>query len=327
LNFLKEEPEMLSDLRNRTVGLVICLIAVVSLAVAMPALAAGDEKQVQVKKIVIDCEKEDCAEGHKIVRKVWTGEDGETVELGDEDIVIMKHGGPEGHMKKIVVECEGDDCAEGHKIIRKVWTGEDGETMELGDEDIFIMKGAHHGEHMMDLHKLHGKGGFLGVGLTEMTPELRAHFGVPEDAGVMVSKVMGESAALKAGIQVGDIISGVDGESVGSAGALAKAVGAREAGETVNLELWREGFVQNVAATLEARGAGEGMEKRHVMIFCEEGEDCEGAHELPDLSQYDCGDEEPCEVKVECKEEGCECTVNGQSADCALFPGLPKPSE
>ena len=31
--------------------------------------------------------------------------------------------------------------------------------------------------------------GFLGVGLTELTPELRTHFGVPEESGVMVSKV------------------------------------------------------------------------------------------------------------------------------------------
>src|SRR5262249_4288376 len=30
-------------------------------------------------------------------------------------------------------------------------------------------------------------GGYLGVGLLDLTPELRTHFGVPEEAGVMVS--------------------------------------------------------------------------------------------------------------------------------------------
>src|SRR5437763_1746210 len=31
--------------------------------------------------------------------------------------------------------------------------------------------------------------GYLGVGLVDLTPELRAHFGVPEESGVMVGKV------------------------------------------------------------------------------------------------------------------------------------------
>ena len=41
--------------------------------------------------------------------------------------------------------------------------------------------------------------GYLGVGLTELTPELRTHFGVPEESGVMVSKVEPGSPAEKAG--------------------------------------------------------------------------------------------------------------------------------
>jgi len=31
--------------------------------------------------------------------------------------------------------------------------------------------------------------GYLGVGLIDLTPELRTHFGVPDENGVMVSKV------------------------------------------------------------------------------------------------------------------------------------------
>ncbi|HEY0513278.1 MAG TPA: PDZ domain-containing protein, partial [Thermoanaerobaculia bacterium] len=58
--------------------------------------------------------------------------------------------------------------------------------------------------------------GYLGIGLTELTPELRTHFGVPEEAGVMVSKVEPGSPAEKAGIKVGDILTRVDGNAIKS---------------------------------------------------------------------------------------------------------------
>ena len=49
-------------------------------------------------------------------------------------------------------------------------------------------------------------GKVLGVGLTDLTPELREHFGVGGDAGVMISRVVEDSPAAKAGLRVGDII-------------------------------------------------------------------------------------------------------------------------
>src|SRR5215218_9304074 len=40
--------------------------------------------------------------------------------------------------------------------------------------------------------------GYLGVSLTELTPELRTYFGAPDDAGAMVGKVEAGSPADKA---------------------------------------------------------------------------------------------------------------------------------
>src|SRR5688500_12390489 len=57
-------------------------------------------------------------------------------------------------------------------------------------------------EHVYDSEGTRVRRGYLGVGLTEMTPELRAHFGVPEEAGVMVSSVEDGSPADKAGLKV-----------------------------------------------------------------------------------------------------------------------------
>ena len=54
--------------------------------------------------------------------------------------------------------------------------------------------------------------GFLGVRLIDITPELRAYFGAPRDAGVLVASVEPESPAAKSGLSVGDVIVKMDGE-------------------------------------------------------------------------------------------------------------------
>ena len=94
-------------------------------------------------------------------------------------------------------------------------------------------------------------GGFLGVELTNLSPELRSHFGVPEDQGAMISHVVDDSAAAKAGLEVGDIIVGVDGETVGSSSELGRVVRQREGGEVVAVDYFRDGRLGQAQATLE----------------------------------------------------------------------------
>lgn len=204
-------------------------------------------------------------------------------------------------------------------------TGEgdtDSEVHELGGGPaVHWIASGHHG-------MLHGgKGGYLGVMLTPMTPELRLHQGAPEAAGVLVSKVVEESPAWRAGVQVGDVISAVDGEAVASPHDLMHAIRGRKSGETVTLEVWRNGTVQTLTAAVEEREGSLGQRPhagdagplaRRIEIRCEGG-DCESAH--GSFEPYDCGGAEECEVKVRCTGDGCECTVNGETADCAMIPG------
>ena len=176
-------------------------------------------------------------------------------------------------------------------------------------------------EKKIVIKRMHGMGhggGFLGVGLAPLTSELRAHFGVPEDLGVMVSKVEADSPAARAGIEVGDIITRVGGDDVGSASALAHNVRRREEGETVDLEVWRDGRVEMLSATLAAR---QGFPGHHRMIIhCDGEEDC--AH----LGDFDCGNSEDiggaeeCRVRVVCDGGDCECTANGEEIDCGSLP-------
>ena len=220
---------------------------------------------------------------------------------GDEDKIVV-----EKDVKVIVKkigDCDEDegDC-EHHKV--KVFVGEDGEVHEL-ESGAFAWVGDHHGgHHVRHLRHLggHHGGGFLGVGLTELTPELRAHFGVPEDAGVMVSKVVEDSPASRAGLQVGDIISGVGGEAVASGSALARKIRRHEDGEAATLEVWRDGRVETFTATVEER-------KGHRMMKI-------GGHGV----HYGC-DGGDCEIEIDCGGGDCDCTLNGESVDCRELHG------
>jgi len=162
--------------------------------------------------------------------------------------------------------------------------------------------------------ELFGGGGYLGVQMTDLTPELRTHFGVPEDAGVMVSKVVEGSPAERAGLRVGDVITRVDGEDVDSAIALRRLVSGHEDGDEAVLEIWRAGSAETVTAVLEER-EGHGMFSHGKMFFDRKHD---GAVDM----ELDCGS--GCEVKVECENGDCVCRKNGEEVDCEELHGFHK---
>ncbi|NIM63076.1 MAG: PDZ domain-containing protein, partial [Acidobacteria bacterium] len=56
----------------------------------------------------------------------------------------------------------------------------------------------------------------LGVSLVGVTGDLREHLGAERDEGVLVGRVLEDTPAEDAGVEVGDLIVAVDGEKVGS---------------------------------------------------------------------------------------------------------------
>jgi membrane-associated protease RseP (regulator of RpoE activity) len=95
--------------------------------------------------------------------------------------------------------------------------------------------------------------GFLGLELVEITPELRRHFGVAGEAGVLVGQVASDSPAERAGVRVGDVLTHVDGEEVGSAFGVLRKVRPLTEGQVVGLEVVRDGRVETVSATVTER--------------------------------------------------------------------------
>lgn len=124
--------------------------------------------------------------------------------------------------------------------------------------------------------------GFLGVGLTDLTPELRTHFGVPEESGVMVSKVDSGSPAEKAGVKVGDIISSVDGKAVHSSWDLSARVRDYEEGQQAPLEVWRNGKVMTLTAAITLKERPE-MDMGPLML--KSGDGAELVMHLPSMDK------------------------------------------
>jgi hypothetical protein len=102
-------------------------------------------------------------------------------------------------------------------------------------------------------HRFDGGGSRLGVSLVDITPDLRTHFGAPKDAGVLIGGVEKDSPASRAGLEVGDVVTSVDGEKVESSGRLGRTIRGKSAGETVALEVVRKGASKKLTAKVEAR--------------------------------------------------------------------------
>ncbi|MCL4359794.1 trypsin-like peptidase domain-containing protein [Patescibacteria group bacterium] len=71
-------------------------------------------------------------------------------------------------------------------------------------------------------------------------------------AGAYIAQVIGGSPAEKAGIRVGDIITGVDGARVGSTqtNELSLLISEKKAGQTVRLTIWRNNTTMTLNVTL-----------------------------------------------------------------------------
>ena len=94
---------------------------------------------------------------------------------------------------------------------------------------------------------------YLGVHLLEITPELRQHFGSTPEVGILVSAVAEDSPAAAAGIQVGDVLTTVDGEEVRRTTQVLRELAGREEGETLEVGLVRDRRSRSVAAVLAER--------------------------------------------------------------------------
>lgn len=82
--------------------------------------------------------------------------------------------------------------------------------------------------------------GWLGVSIQDLSPELAAQFGITETKGVLVSDVMEDSPAKKAGFERADVIVEFDGKPMDSPTHLRNAVAQTPLGKKVSIKLIRD---------------------------------------------------------------------------------------
>jgi len=84
--------------------------------------------------------------------------------------------------------------------------------------------------------------GYVGLGLYSLTPSMWEGLGQPRDfKGAYVGSVTPGGPADRAGAQVGDVILSVNGRAVATSTEATRAVAAAQPGETVRLEVLRDG--------------------------------------------------------------------------------------
>ncbi len=155
--------------------------------------------------------------------------------------------------------------------------------------------------------------GYLGVVIQDVTKDLADAYSLPKPAGAIVSKIMPDSPAAKAGVQEGDVILAFDGREVGLSSELPQMIGRAKVGGKYPLTVMCEGKRINlpfeVAAIPEEDGsAGAGK----------------AAPGKPDINRLGISIRDlNAQEKAQSKLDGVLVTqvVSGAGADAGLRPG------
>lgn len=82
---------------------------------------------------------------------------------------------------------------------------------------------------------------WVGIGVQNLTPELRKSFNLKEEVGVLISQVYKGSPAEKAGLDTGDIILEIDGVKVERGQDVVREVLKKKVGQKIQIVILRDG--------------------------------------------------------------------------------------
>jgi len=92
--------------------------------------------------------------------------------------------------------------------------------------------------------------GRIGVGIQSVTRDVADSLGLAKAEGAVVGNVEPDSPAAKAGLEVGDVITKIDGRAVDGSADLSRTIRAVHPGAKVTLTVWRNGRARDLPVTI-----------------------------------------------------------------------------
>ena len=99
-------------------------------------------------------------------------------------------------------------------------------------------------------------GGWLGVGVSEVSPEKVKSLKLPEERGALLGKIVPDSPAAKAGLKENDVVLELNGQRIEGTEQFRRMIHEVPVGRTANLTVWRDGRSQNLKVTVGKHEAG-----------------------------------------------------------------------
>jgi len=101
---------------------------------------------------------------------------------------------------------------------------------------------------------------WLGVELREVNGDTAKELKLPAERGVVISSIVPDSPAAKAGLKEDDVVTEINGQRVEGAAQFRRMIREIPAGRTAQLTVWRDGRAETVSVTL-----GKAAERRHSL--------------------------------------------------------------
>jgi serine protease Do len=98
--------------------------------------------------------------------------------------------------------------------------------------------------------------GYIGISIEDVTPDNAKFFDAKKAVGAVVSDVTPDAPGSKAGLKTGDVIVAFDGKPVSDAGELQMETSQKQPGDTIHLQVMRDGKTFDLPVTLESANGG-----------------------------------------------------------------------
>ena len=99
-------------------------------------------------------------------------------------------------------------------------------------------------------------GGWLGVGVSEVSADKVKTLKLPEERGALLGKIVPDSPAAKAGLKENDVVLEINGQRIEGTEQFRRMIHEIPTGRTANLTVWRDGRSQNIKVTVGKQEAG-----------------------------------------------------------------------